>query len=119
MELYDATLLDPSRPVGAPLVVGTTLVDAPDGDPLRARKEKPMAIEVPTVERHVLPRRAILARLEDRLEGILVETKYVMQRDREPTPFREDRCLKFSSSREVLLHGVAQLLSDLKHSLRP
>ncbi|KKW28843.1 MAG: hypothetical protein UY71_C0009G0003 [Parcubacteria group bacterium GW2011_GWB1_52_7] len=118
VDLYDASLLDPPRPVGAPLVVGTTL-DTPNSCSPRARKEKLMTVKVPTVEIHVLPRREILKRLEDRLEGILVETKYVMQRDREPTPFREDRRLKFSSSREVLLHGVAQLLSDLKHSLRP
>jgi len=119
VELYDATLLDPSRPVGAPLVVGTTLVDAPDGDPLRARKEKLMTVKVPTVERHVLPRRAILARLEVRLQGILEEAECVRRREGEPRPFREDRLWQLSSSREVLLHGVAQLLSDLKHSLRP
>jgi len=118
VELYDAPLLDPPRPVGTPLVVGTTL-DKPVSYHLRARKEKPMAIEVLTVERHVLPRRAILASLEVRLQGILEEAEYVMRRVGEPTPFREDRRLKFSSAREVLFHGVAQLLSDLKNSSRP
>jgi len=118
VDLYDASLLDPSRPVGAPLVVGTTL-NAPDVNPLRARKEKLMTVKVPTVERHVLPRRAILALLEVRLQGILEEAEYVMRREGEPAPFREDRKWRFSSSREVLLHGIWQLLSDLKNSSRP